>query len=68
VYFQHRDAVAVDAAVDVNHEIAAARLDRHRGNPFVGLALIQLHAQTSGGFDHAGDGVGALDDLVRRGA
>ena len=42
---EHRDAVAVDAGVDVDDEVAAARLGLHGRDPVLGLLLVELDAQ-----------------------
>ena len=61
---EHGYAMAVDAGVDVDDEIAARRLVGHCVHPVLGLALVELDAEAPGGFHHPGDGVRAFGDLA----
>jgi hypothetical protein len=48
---EHRDTVAVDAAVHVHHDIAAQGLGLQGAHPGCRLGLVQLHAEPTGGLD-----------------
>ncbi len=52
---EHRDPVAVDAAVDVDDELTATGLGLHRGDPLLGLRLVELDPQSRRRFDDLGD-------------
>ncbi len=54
---EHRDPMAVDAAVDVDDEVTAARLGLHRRDPFRGLVLVEFHPEPSGRRDDPRDRV-----------
>ena len=53
--------MAVDAGVDVDDELAAARLGLHRGDPFGRFALVELHPEPRRRFDDAGDRFASAD-------
>ena len=64
---EHRDAVPVDAGVDIHDELASARLGRHRGDPLGGGSLVDLDAETGGRFNDPRDRRGAIRSSVRLG-
>src|SRR6185369_8238622 len=53
---EHRDAMPVDARIDVDHQLAAASLGLHRGDPFGGFGLVELDPEPGGRFDDLRDG------------